>query len=92
MPITKITTSGTFNLKLSSSGYIQAISVPGAGTSWLLTLNDGPDPLGNVTTIYGATPATITTNLGVLTPLYFSKGLQVVTSGASPGEMEIEWS
>jgi hypothetical protein len=92
MPISKITTSGTFNLKLSSAGYIQAISVPQAGTSWTLTLNDGPNPAGNVTTIYGATPAAITVNLGVLTPLFFTQGLQVVTAGATPGEMEIEWS
>jgi len=90
MPITKITTSTTTQIK-TSAGYIQAISVPQAGTSWTLQLNDGPNPAGNVTTIYGATPATITTSLGVLAPLYFTQGLQVVTSGTA-GEIEIEWS
>lgn len=90
MAIFKITTSATFNLKLSSAGFIRAISCPNAGTSWTIQINDGPNPAGNVTTIYAGTPVNITTNLGLLAPLYFTNGCQVVMAGASPGEVEFD--
>ena len=90
MAMFRVTTSGTFNLKLSSAGFIRAISCPAAGTTWLLTINDGPNPAGTVTALYGATPATVTTGLVLLAPLYFNTGLQIVTSGATPGELDID--
>lgn len=86
----KITTSGTFNLKLHSAGYIRSISCPNAGTTWTLQINDGPNPAGNVVALYGATPVAITTNIGLLSPLYFSNGCQIVMAGASPGEVEFD--
>lgn len=90
MAIFRITTSGTFNLKLSAPGYIRSMSCPVAGTSWTLQINDGPNSAGNVSALYGATPATVTTGLGLLAPLYFNNGLQIVTSGATPGELDID--
>lgn len=91
MAITRITTSGTVNLKLAAPGYIRGLSVPVAGTSWTIQLNDGPNSAGNVTAVYGATPAAVTTSLGLLEPLFFGQGIQVVTAGATPGELDIDW-
>ena len=92
MAITKITTSGTFNLK-SMPGYIRGLSVPNAGTNWTLQLFDvGANPASNSQTVYGgAAGGAITTNLGLLSPLFFGNGIQVVTAGASPGELDIDW-
>lgn len=90
MPLSRIASNGTFNLKATSGGYVRAISCPNAGTSWTLQINDGPDQTGTVVAIYGATPGTVTTSIGLLSPLYFSKGLQVVTSGTA-GELDIDW-
>jgi len=91
MAFTKITTSGTFNLK-SMSGYIRGISVPAAGTGWTLQFNDvGPNLSGNSQTIYGGTPGAITVGMGLLEPIFFGNGIQVVTAGASPGEIDIDW-
>ena len=92
MPITAITTSATFQLKASAAGYIQCIFCANAGTTWTIKILDGPDPNGNTTTLIGGTsPLTLTVGDILDTPLYFSKGLQVVTSGTA-GEVEIQWS
>lgn len=92
MPITKIITSGTFNLK-SMAGYVTALSVPAAGTSWTLQMFDvGANPPSNTQPIYGgSTAATITTGLTVVAPIYFGNGIQIITAGASPGELDIQW-
>jgi hypothetical protein len=90
MAITKIVTSGTFQLK-NLPGYIRGISVPAAGTGWTLQLFDGPTPAGTLISNYGGTtPGAITVNLGLLAPLFFGTGIQVVTAG-TPGEMDIDW-
>jgi len=90
MPSTKITTSATFQIK-TSSGYIDALSVPAAGTSWTLQLFDGPDQNNADISVYGGTTAgTMTTGLVIFAPLYFSKGIKVVTSGTA-GELDIQW-
>lgn len=93
MPITKIITSGTFNLK-SMAGYVNAISVPNAGTGWTLQMFDvGANPASNSQTVFGgAAGGAITTNLGILNPIYFGNGIQIITAGASPGEMDIQWT
>ncbi len=90
MALFRVTTSGTFNFKNSLPGYIRSISVPVAGTSWTLQINDGPDSSGNTPALYGATPATVATGLGLLAPLYFNHGVQIVTSGATPGELDLD--
>lgn len=87
MAITRITSSGTFNIKNSLPGYIRSISCPNAGTSWTLTINDGPDSGGNTSTLYGT--GTLTTGIALLAPLYFSHGVQIVTSG-TPGELDLD--
>jgi hypothetical protein len=93
MPITKITTSGTFQLK-DKAGYVRALSVPNAGTTWTLQMFDGPDGLGNADmTVFGGTsPGTLATSTAVLSPIYFSKGIKIVTAGASPGELDVDWT
>jgi hypothetical protein len=93
MPITKITTSGTFNLK-SMAGYVTALSVPNAGTSWTLQMFDvGPNPPSDSQPVYGgAAGGTITVNLGIINPIYFGNGIQIITAGASPGEIDIQWT
>jgi hypothetical protein len=88
MAIFRITSSGTFNLK-QGAGFIRSISVPAAGTSWTLQINDGPRTDGTTNTLYGATPGAITVNLGLLTPLNFGYGCQIVTSGTA-GELDID--
>jgi hypothetical protein len=91
MAITKITTSGTFQLK-TMPGYIRALSVPNAGTNWTLQLFDGPNPAGGLISNYGGTsPGTLTVNTGLLTPQFFGVGIQVVTAGAAPGELDVDW-
>lgn len=92
MAFTKITTNGTFNLK-SMPGYIRGLSVPNAGTSWTLQLFDvGANPAGNSQPVFGGTSAgAITTNLGLLEPLFFGNGIQVVTAGTTPGELDVDW-
>jgi hypothetical protein len=91
MPVTKIVSSTTTQIK-SSAGYIKNLSVANAGTNWTLQLLDGPDPLGNSDmTVYGGTTAgAITVGLVVTNPLYFSKGIKVITSGTA-GELDIDW-
>ena len=90
MAITKITANGTVNAKLSAPGYIRSISCPQAGSAWTLQINDGPDQNGNVVALYGATPGTITTGLALFEPVYFSHGVQIVTAGTTPGELDID--
>ena len=89
MAIFRVTSSGTFNFKNSLPGFIRSISCPAAGTSWTLQINDGPDPSGNTFTLYGATPATVTVNIGLLAPLNFGHGVQIVTSGTA-GELDFD--
>ena len=90
MAIFKITTSGTFNLALSKPGYIRSLTVSQAGTGWTLQMNDGPNSLGNVTTLFGGTPVTVAAGLYLASPLYYSQGFQVITAGATPGELELD--
>jgi hypothetical protein len=90
MAMFKIVTSGTFNLALSKPGYVRSLTVSAAGTGWTLQLNDGPNSAGNVTTLFGGTPATIASGMYLQSPLYYSQGFQVVTAGATPGEIEFD--
>lgn len=98
MPITRITTSATTQLK-NGPGRINAISCPNAGTTWALTINDGPTlgpgsggtGAGNAFLPIGGA-AVLTTGIVVIYPIFFNGGCQIVTSGASPGELDIDWA
>jgi hypothetical protein len=93
MPITALTANGTYNLK-SMCGYVTAISVPNPGSAWTLQMFDiGPDPQPNdKQTIYGGSGGgTITVNLGILAPIFFGNGIQIVLAGTTPGEIDIQW-
>jgi hypothetical protein len=90
MPVTKITSSATIQVK-NGAGYIDALSVSNAGTSWTLQIFDGPDQNNSDQPIYGGTtPGTITIGLIVLTPIYCSKGIKIITSGTA-GELDVQW-
>jgi hypothetical protein len=90
MPITKITANGTYQLK-TQAGYVRALSVPNAGTSWTLQMFDGPNQTGGLISNYGGTSAgTLTVNTGLLTPQYFGTGIQLVLAGTA-GELDVDW-
>lgn len=94
MPTTKITTSTTTQIKAAGlPGKLLGIFISAPGTTWTIQVNDGPNPAGAVVPMLGATPFTIP---AVATsfpsfPMDFSNGLQVVTAGATPGEIEVVW-
>jgi len=88
MAIFKITTSANFTPKLADPGFIRAISCPNAGTTWTLQINDGPRADGTTGPLFGT--STLTTGIALLAPLYFSHGVQIVTTGASPGELDLD--
>jgi len=93
MPITKITTSTTTQIKQNLPGKLLGIFVSAPGTTWTLQVNDGPNPAGGLVPMMGATPFTIpavATSFPTF-PMDFSNGLQVVTAGATPGEIEVVW-
>lgn len=92
MPVTKITANGTYNLK-SMAGYVTSLSVPNAGTAWTLQMFDvGANPPNNSQPIYGGTSAgTLTVNTGVLAPIYFGNGIQLVLAGTA-GELDVGWN
>lgn len=87
MAITRITSSGTFNIK-QGTGRVLGLSCPNAGTSFTLQINDGPDPAGNTVTKYGQ--GTVTTGLLLFDPIIFRDGLQIVTTGTA-GEIDVDW-
>ncbi|HEX4714768.1 MAG TPA: hypothetical protein VH164_07565 [Ktedonobacteraceae bacterium] len=98
MPLTRITTSTTTQIKLGA-GYIKQLSVANAGTTWTLQINDGPSlgpgsggtGAGNTFyALFGGTPATMTTGLLNIQPIYFSNGCQIVTAGTA-GELDVDW-
>jgi hypothetical protein len=93
MPVTVISTSTTTQIK-NGSGYLSSIEIAAAGTSWTLQIKDGPDVNGNFKTILGASALTVPavgTNL-IPAPVFFSNGLQFVTAGATPGELDVAWT
>ena len=84
MAYTKITTSGTFFLKDGPS-YIRNFSCPNAGTGWTMTLND----IGPAGTTALVTSFPISVGLSLNSPMFFSHGLQIVTSGTA-GELDVD--
>jgi hypothetical protein len=92
MPITKISANATTQVK-NGPGKLRGIFVSSPGSAWTLAVNDGPTPGGAVSPMMGATPFTVPA-AGTTLPLFpmnFSIGLQVVTAGTTPGEIEVEW-
>lgn len=91
MPTTIINSNATTQLKLGG-GRIWNIIVSAPGASWVMKVNDGPDPSGNVRTLINA--AAISAGqpfTDAVSPLCFINGIQVVTSGTTPGEIDIQW-
>jgi hypothetical protein len=93
MPVTVIANKATTQIK-TGAGMLLSIVVAGAGTSWTLTVNDGPIGATNsVNAILGSTALTVPavgTNL-LPQPMPFTNGLQVVTGGTTAGELEFNW-
>lgn len=96
MPLTTIKTSGTTQIK-TGQGILQAVIVVAPGTTWNAQFNDGPNPNagGAFTPLIGSTTtALVVPAIGTFllpVPIPFSNGLQVVTTGATPGEITLVW-
>ena len=88
MAIKVLSAAGTFNLK-QGAGVLRGLSCPVAGT-FTLQIKDGPDSAGNTQTLYGATAGTVTTGIGLLEPLIFRDGLQIIIGGAN-GELDVDF-
>ena len=90
--VTAITSSTTTQAKIGP-GYLNGILIAAAGTSWTVQVKDGPDASGNFKTILGASAVTVPavgTDL-IPSPVYFGQGLQIITAGATPGELDVAW-
>jgi hypothetical protein len=93
MPVTVISSSATTQAKIGP-GYLNSILIAAAGTSWTVQCKDGPDSAGNFKTLLGASAVTVPavgTDL-IPSPVYFGQGLQIVTAGATPGEIDVSWT
>jgi hypothetical protein len=93
MPVSVITTSTTTLCK-QGPGYLNDILITAPGTTWGLRILDGPDSSGNFKPIMGSTAFTIPAIGTILlpSPVYFGQGLTLITSGATPGEIEAVWT
>jgi hypothetical protein len=86
MAYQKISTSTTTFLK-DGAGYIRNFSVPNAGTGWTMTLND----IGPSGAVAQVTSFPISIGLALNAPMFFPHGIQIVTTGAAPGELDVDF-
>jgi hypothetical protein len=100
MPSQSLKAAGTFNLKLSSAGYLQSLVCYKAdGTTTSVAVNDGPDTSGNVRALVGSVAAIVpiiqstaeAANLIGPQPLYFTNGLQIVLVAGTGVEVLATW-
>lgn len=91
MPTTVISSNATTQIKIGA-GRIDNIIVAAPGASWVMKVQDGPDSGGNFRVFINA--ATISAGqpfTDAVSPLWFANGIQIVTSGTTPGEIDIQW-
>jgi hypothetical protein len=72
---------------------LQQITSQSVGTGFAVKVNDGPDPAGNVKSLlFSAAAVPIPAAGGNMlgNPIFFSNGLQIVSSG-TPGEFDVQW-
>ena len=93
MPTTVINSNATTQLK-NGPGYLESVFIANAGATWTVQFKDGPDAQGTFKTIVGAAAMTVPAAGQDLVPdrYYFGQGLQVVTAGTTPGELDVNWS
>jgi len=94
MPITKITTNATTQIKSGLPGKLLGIFVSSPGTTWTIQVNDGPNPPAPwcqcSARLRSPFPPLALLFPGI--PMDFSNGLQIVTAGgAAAGELEVAW-
>lgn len=94
MATTLINANATTQVKLGG-GMLRGITVTNPGATWAFQVKDGPDPNGNFQTLLGV--AAVAPGLAgsryvdPIAPLSFVNGLQVITSGTTPGELEVQY-
>ena len=93
MQYTNIANKATNVIKVGA-GFLQGVTVAGAGTSWTMQIFDSSDAgtPSNGSAIFGATAVTVpTANTQIVLNVHFTKGLIVVTGGTTAGELVVEW-
>ena len=95
MPVTIIKTSATTQIK-TGPGTLEQIIITAQGTTWNMQILDGPTmPQNTFTPLIGSTTTTLVVpavgTVFLRGSLTFTNGLQIVTTGASPGEVSIVW-
>jgi hypothetical protein len=84
--------AGTILIKAGGGQLYDLIGVA-AGTSYAVTVKDGPDSAGNYRTLFGSTPVPIVAGQHLLVDgrdVSFRDGLSVTVSG-TPGEFEVHY-
>lgn len=79
---THINTNTTTSIK-TSAGILNSICINNPGSAWVVTVNDGANPI-----------AIITPSTGQDSMVYecsFINGLSVVTTGTTPGSITVNW-
>jgi len=88
-----IASNGTFNIITSLPqvngvlGLFAGVALNSPGSSWTLTVYDGPNGTGNVVGVVSSVNATPPSNF----PLQLTTGLSVVASGTTPGSATVAY-
>jgi hypothetical protein len=91
MPTTVINANATTQLKLGA-GRINNIIVSDPGATWVMAIKDGPDGAGNLRTFISAAKISAGQPFSdAVSPICFRDGIQIVTSGTTPGEIDVQW-
>jgi hypothetical protein len=91
MPTTVINSNATTQIKLGN-GRIWNIIVSDPGATWAMKINDGPDTAGNTRTLINAAKISAGQPFtDAVSPICFRDGIQIVTSGTTPGEIDVQW-
>ncbi len=91
MPTTVINSNATTQIKLSG-GRIWNVIVSDPGATWVMAIKDGPDSAGNLRTLINAAKISAGQPFSdAVSPLCFRDGIQIVTSGTTPGEIDVQW-
>lgn len=88
MAYQKFTAAGTYFLKDGPS-YVRNLSVPNAGTSATLVIND-VTPTGTVAIVGGTTPFPVSVGMALNAPVFVPHGLQIMLGG-TVGEIDIDY-
>jgi len=86
--ITSLSTpSGAPANPVGSLGLFAGVALNSPGTSWTITVYDGPNGTGNIIAVVSSTNATPPSNF----PLQLTTGLSVVAAGSTPGSATVAY-